>query len=235
MGKAGIFQKWVKPIKPLVLFDLDGTLLDTEPLIIESMTVVLKSYLPNIELSRNEQLSWLGPTLTENLGHYLPEDKIQEAFDLYRKHNRDIHPTLLKPIQDAESTLKTLKAKGYTLGIVSSKKKDMVEYGLELAGFKDFFSVIIGYDEVQHHKPDPEGLLNACKELKIPSDDVVYVGDAHTDLQAAHRADMYSIAYLSHPERQAALLAEKPNASITSLLEIEAILEKDHAWTHSLT
>jgi len=234
LGKVGFFRKLFKPVKPVVLFDLDGTLLDTEPLIIESMTHVLKSYLPQIQLTREEQLAWLGPTLTENLSHYLPEDKIEEAFDLYRKHNREIHPKLLKPIQDAEVLLKTLKTKGYTLGIVSSKKKDMVEFGLELAGFKAFFDVIIGYDEVDHHKPDPEGLLKACKELNLPSDDVVYVGDAHTDVQAAHRADMYSIAYLSHPERQAALLAEKPNVSITSLLEIEAILEKDHAWTHSM-
>lgn len=234
-GKLGLFREWFKPAKPIVLFDLDGTLLDTEPVIIETMKRVLNKYRPDLVVDRDMEISFLGPTLKQTLTRFLPEEQIPEAIEVYRTINRELHEGNLKPIDHAPELLAHLKEQGYTLGIVSSKKKDMVEYGLSLMDLQDYFQVIIGYDEVKEHKPSPEGILNACKALKVGHDEVIYVGDTYTDIGAANNAGVYSIAYLTHPERQDAIHNEKPNATITDLLEIEEILKRDHSWTSSLT
>ena len=235
LGRLGVFRRFTPKKKPLLIFDLDGTLLDTEPLIIESFDHVLKTYRPDLTITREMELSFLGPTLYENLSKYLPEEKVNEAVELYRKHNREIHPTKLKEIPNATALLTQLKDEGYALGIFSSKKKDMVEYGLSLVGWSSMFEVIVGYDEVTHHKPHPEGLLKTIQLMKGSVDSAVYVGDTYTDIQAAHACGVYSVAYLSHPERQEAIHAEKPNATLNDLSELTEHLKGDHEWTHSLT
>ena len=129
----------------------------------------------------------------------------------------------------------SLKEEGYTLGIVSSKKKDMVEYGVQLIGLENQFEVIVGYDEVKKHKPSPEGIFIACKQLGYDHDNCIYVGDTSTDILAANNAGLYSVAYLTHPERRDAILDAKPNATIENLNELKELLKKDITWTRSLT
>jgi phosphatidylglycerol:prolipoprotein diacylglycerol transferase len=142
---------------------------------------------------------------------------------------------MIKPMPDALEVISQLKAEGYKLGIVSSKKKDMVEYGMRLVGFTDEFDVIIGYDEVKEHKPSPEGILNACIALGVDHDNMLYIGDTSTDIHAANNAGIYSVAYLTHPERRDAIHQAKPNATIEHLSELITLLKKDITWTNSTT
>lgn len=121
------------------------------------------------------------------------------------------------------------------MAVVSSKKKQAVELGLQLTGLDGYFKTIIGYDEVKKYKPDPEGLLNACKALNMYHDDAIYVGDTDTDMIAADRAGMYSVALITHPERKEALLKAKPNEAINDLMELIPILGKNISWTRSTT
>jgi HAD superfamily hydrolase (TIGR01509 family) len=133
----------------------------------------------------------------------------------------------------AKELLGALKEKNYTLGIVSSKKKDVVELGLKLTHLDSYFSTIIGYDEVKKYKPDPEGLINACKALNVYRDDAIYVGDTDTDMMAADKAGMYAVALITHDERKQAILDTKPNEAIHDLMELLPILEKKISWTRS--
>lgn len=235
LGWSGFFTRFFKKPKPILLFDLDGTLLDTEPLIIETFKQTLKKYKPDLVLTRDDEIGFLGPTLHESLEKYLDPESAKLAFDDYRKLNIELHPSLIKTMPHAKELLEALQAKGYTMAIVSSKKKEAVQLGLQLTGLDAYFSVIIGYDEVKHFKPDPEGLLKACTELKAYHDDAIYVGDSHTDMIAADKAGMYSVAYLTHEERKQDLLDTKPNATITDLMDLLPILEKDISWTRSTT
>lgn len=233
LGWAGVFRKLLKKKKPIILFDLDGTLLDTEPVIIETFKQIFKKYRPELTLTRDQEISFLGPTLHDTLAKFLPEDEAQRAFNDYRELNIKLHPEYIKPMPQAKELLEALKAKGYTMGIVSSKKKDVVELGLQLTQMDQYFSTIVGYDEVKKFKPDPEGLLLACKNMKEYHDDVIYVGDTDTDMLAADKAGMYSVALITHPERKDAILSANPNIAIHDLMELLPILEKDISWTRS--
>lgn len=235
MGKLGVFQRFIKKDKPILLFDFDGTLADTEPLIIESMKMTIHKYRPDVVINREEEISFLGPTLIQVLSRYLDEKDLPEAIESYRINNKEIHSKLIKPMPDALEVIRQLKAEDYKLGIVSSKKKDMVEYGMRLIGFSQEFDVIIGYDEVKEHKPSPEGILNACSALGVDHDNMLYIGDTSTDIHAANAAGIYSVAYLTHPERRDALLQANPNATIEHLSDLLILLKKDITWTNSTT
>lgn len=235
LGWAGIFARFFKAPKPILLFDLDGTLLDTEPLIIETFKQTLKKYSPEVTMTRDQEIGLLGPTMHESLAKYMPEDKVPEALEAYRKINVELHPSLIKTMPHAAELLQALKAQGYTMAIVSSKKKDTVELGLKLTGLDAYFQTVIGYEEVKKYKPDPEGLITACKALGKSHDDAIYVGDTDTDMMAAHNAGMFSVALLTHDERKQAILDTKPNASITDLMDLLPILERRISWTRSTT
>ncbi len=233
LGWSGLFRRFFKKVKPVILFDLDGTLLETEPLIVETFKQVLKKYRPELTLTRDQELAFLGPTLHESLAKYLPPEEAKTAFDDYRVLNIELHESLIEPMPHAQELLDILKEKGYTMGIVSSKKKETIKLGLSITKLEGYFSTIIGYDEVSKYKPNPEGLLNACKALNVYHDDVIYVGDTDTDMLAADKAGMYSVALITHAERKNAILATNPNIAIHDLMELLPILEKDISWTRS--
>lgn len=234
LGKLGLFRKWVMTKKPAIIFDLDGTLLDTEKTIIISAETALKHFFPDLVLSAEQKLAFIGPTLHQSLAVYLQADQLEEAIEIYRKKNKEVHKTHLEVMPHALEVIQSLKEQGYPLAIFSSKKKEMVQYGLELAHMDTFFDVIIGYDEVKNHKPDPEGLLLTLKEMGCSKDNAIYVGDSHTDMEAAHSADVYSIAYLHHIERSEDVINSKPNQTISDLRDILAIVKGDQTWTHSM-
>lgn len=234
LGKLGVYHRFLPKKKPALVFDFDGTLVDTEPLILASMKYTLLKYKPDLKITEEMELAFLGPTLSETLRNYLDESLIDEAFETYRSHNKEIHDQGLKSYPMTRETLEELKAQGYPMAIFSSKKKDMVEHGLHLAGLGHLFDVIIGYDEVSKHKPDPEGLIKALNALGNGQDSVVYVGDSAMDIRAAQAIDAYTVAFLSHPKREKAVMDLKPNATIKQLDELFEILKGDHEWTQSM-
>lgn len=173
-----------------VIFDLDGTLLDTKPLIDHTFTYVFQKYYPNHELTKEELNSFFGPTLYDTFSKYCKdEDKINEMIEVYRKYNKEHHDEFVKAFPNAKSTLRTLHIKGYKICVVSSKIKEMVEYGLEQNGMLKYVDYIIGEGEVIP-KPNPCGILIAMDHFKY-SKNGIYVGDAPTDILAGSNAGNY--------------------------------------------
>ena len=174
-----------------VIFDLDGTLLDTKPLIDRSFYFTFQHHRPGYEPTEEELQSFFGPTLYESFSRYSDDEaEIAEMIKTYRKFNIEGHTTEhVKTFDGAKSLIKTLKKKGYKLAIVSSKKKDVVELGLNLYDLTKYFDVIIGGDDVKNHKPHPEGILKAMDVLK-PKRNVLYVGDNPSDILAGQNANV---------------------------------------------
>ena len=234
LGMLGVFRRWMQQRKPVILFDLDGTLLNTAPAILASYRMLFKKYRSEEEFTPEIQMEVQGPPLLAMFEKYFPQQDPQQLVREYREHNSAVHAELVKPMEGAKQLVSDLKEQGYKLGIVSTKAREMILLGLKLNEMDSFFDVIVGQDEVKKGKPDPEGILTACRLLKEGHDSVVYVGDSVTDMQAARNAGVFSVAYLYHAQRREAMEKEKPNRMIDQLLQLEDLLKEDLVWTNSM-
>ncbi|MCG7336224.1 pyrophosphatase PpaX [Sporosarcina sp. ACRSM] len=174
-----------KPITTL-LFDFDGTLLDTNELIIQTFQTVLGNHYPG-KYERKDLLPFLGPTLHETFGSIDPE-KTEELIAEYRAWNTSMHDELAKEFDGVSETMRLLKAAGMKMAIVSTKRNDMIEKGLALLDVEGVFDVIIGFDDVKRTKPDPEPILLALEKLEADREEALMVGDNFHDIEGGQNA-----------------------------------------------
>lgn len=201
-----------------ILFDLDGTILDSKDLIYRSFIHTFEHFFPEHELTDAELDSFFGPPLVNTFARYTDDEaKIKEMVDYYRAYNTEAHDELVNLFPGVKETLKYLHKHNYKLGVVSSKKTDLVMHALNQFKIKDYFEIIIGADEVSRPKPDPEGILKAMKYLKSKS--CLYVGDSTSDIEAGKNAGVKTcaIAYKKDNGRAPALLAKDPDMLIDSM------------------
>ncbi|WP_160677829.1 pyrophosphatase PpaX [Clostridium sp. C8-1-8] len=173
-----------------VLFDLDGTLLDTNELIINSFKYTFKSML-NIDVSDEEITKNFGSPLYVSFKNYT-EDRIEEMIKVYRDYNEERHDTMCYAFDGVEILLSSLKQMGIKLGIVTSKRRSLAEKGLKIAGIYDYLDIIITPEDTENHKPHGEPALKACKELGISTKEAIMVGDSHFDIMCGKNAGCYT-------------------------------------------
>jgi pyrophosphatase PpaX len=169
-----------------ILFDLDGTLIDTNELIISTYLHTLEKYYPG-KYERADVLPFLGPTLHEVFGAMDPE-KVEEMVLDYRTYNLANHDSLVKEFVGVMETIETLKKKGYKLAIVTTKREDVAFKGLRLMKLDPFFDVMIAYDHVKKVKPDPEPIFLALEKLDSKPEETLMVGDNFHDVLAGKNA-----------------------------------------------
>ncbi len=205
-----------------ILFDNDGTLMDTKALIDRSFIYTFEHFRPEMKLTEEDLDSFFGPTLYQTFSRYSEDEaEIQEMIKYYRAFNEPNHDNLAKPFNGAKETLKTLHKKGYKLGVISSKKNGLLVHGLEHFGLAEYLDVIIGADDVKNHKPAPDGILLAKEKLNAKN--ILYVGDTKVDMDAARNANVKSAGclYISHPE---IMLDAKPDYVINDLPDLLKVL-----------
>jgi pyrophosphatase PpaX len=176
---------------PVLLFDFDGTVVDSGGIILASMrhaieTVLARTY-PEEELMANVG----GPGLEAQMAAFAP-DRVEELVRVYRAHNEPLHDELLA-CAGMEQALATLKADGCTLGLVTAKRRATVELAFERLPLAQFFDVVVGGDETTRHKPDPAPLHLALERLHAEPDAAAYVGDSPYDMQAARAGGLYAV------------------------------------------
>lgn len=225
LGLLGVFRKLTYH-KPVVLFDLDGTLLDTKELIQDSLRYVFGKYEPQLELTEELLEFCLGPSLQTIFSTYSTKDTNLLAEE-YIAHNLERHPALLKAFPNAQETLRQLKEQGFQVGVVSTKRKDSIELGLSLCQLAEYVDVVIGAGDVNQQKPDPEGILLACEKLNVSKDWIIYVGDNITDIQAGKRANAFTIGVNWTSKGPAVLKNENPDRMIDNLLEVVAVAKEE--------
>lgn len=170
-----------------ILFDLDGTLIDTDELVMESYRHLFRKFRPDYHPNRTELLSFLGPPLKEMFPLYFKED-----FDLllkeYRLFNIAQHPTYVTAYDGVMDTLTWLKKQGYLIAVITSKLRESALVGLDLVGATPMIDFLVGLDDVSHHKPHPEGILSACQHFHMFPSETMMIGDSASDLQAGLNA-----------------------------------------------
>lgn len=209
---------------PVVLFDLDGTVVDSGKIILASFRhatrTVLGREIPDEILMRNVG----GSSLLEQMRELDPE-RADELADVYRVRNHALHGEL-EPCAGMPEALAQLKAEGRRLGIVTAKRREVAALSLaRLPANGATFDVVVGADETDLHKPHPEPILYALAELGAEPHDAAYVGDSPFDVGAAKAAGTYAVAVTwggMHPLE--ATLAQGPDAVVSSAAELLDVL-----------
>ncbi|QQZ10363.1 pyrophosphatase PpaX [Heyndrickxia vini] len=173
-----------------ILFDLDGTLIDTNELIISSFLHTLNGYYPD-QYKREDVLPFIGPSLYATFSS-IDKERTEEMIENYRAYNLENHDLLVKEFNGVFETLQTLHQNGFKMAIVSTKKRDTIIRGLKLTNLDQFFDIIISLDEVEHEKPHPEPVQKALKLLHSTPNEAIMVGDNFHDILAGKNAGTLS-------------------------------------------
>ena len=182
-----------------VIFDLDGTLIDSIELIVRSYEhAVLEHGLPSP--GRSEWLRWLGTPLKHQFSLLVGECEDQEArvealIRTYRAWNLAHHDELVKPYRGVTEAVARLAADGRTLGIVTSKMRASAQRGMLHVGLEpQWFQAVVGLEDTARHKPDPAPLLLALDQLGVAPEQAIYVGDSPHDAACAQAAGATAMA-----------------------------------------
>ncbi|MDQ0208637.1 HAD family hydrolase [Alkalicoccobacillus murimartini] len=168
-----------------ILFDLDGTLHDSEKWYIQACCNCIESFRKST-LTTEEKNYLIGKPITRILNEWFSgqEEIILESFfEHYEMINGQV-----EEYAGVYEMLSELKNRGIKMGIVSSKYRRYVVQELQNTNLISFFDVIVGLDDCTNHKPDPEPLLKAMRTLNQKAEDCLYIGDQPTDILAAFNA-----------------------------------------------
>jgi pyrophosphatase PpaX len=208
---------------PVVLFDLDGTVIDSGAIILASMRHAAKEVL-GAEVSDEVLMAAVGGPGLEAQMHSPSPEKVDELVDVYRAHNEPLHDELVC-CAGMDDVLVRLKDEGRRLGIVTAKRRQTVELAFARIPIAHLFETVVGGDETAQHKPDPEPLLLALDRMDASPEEAAYVGDAPFDVQSAKAAGVFSVGVTwggIHTRER--LEAEKPDALVNSAEELHGVL-----------
>ncbi len=206
-----------------VLFDLDGTLINTNELIIESFQHAMREHL-NKEISREEVVMTFGEPLRGAMLRY-DEENVDEMLSIFRKYNEAKHDELAEEYQGVYEGISKLKEKGIKTALVTSKRKKMTERGLKLVKVYGFMDAIVTPEDTQKHKPSGEPALKACELLGVEPCETIMVGDSHNDILCGKDAGCYTclVSYTALPMEE--MMSYEPDFIIDSLTELEGLID----------
>jgi pyrophosphatase PpaX len=176
---------------PVVLFDLDGTVIDSGAIILASMRHAAETVVGGSWADHELMKTVGGPGLEAQM-LALDPGRVDELVRVYREHNEPLHATL-ECCAGMDDALATLRDRGHRLGIVTAKRRLTVDLAFARLPIEQLFETVVGGDETEHHKPHPEPLLLALERLGASPADAAYVGDSPFDMQAAKAAGLYAI------------------------------------------
>lgn len=211
--------------KTTIIFDLDGTVLDTFDVIRHNYIDIFSKYLPDYQYTEEEIKSFFGPPLIDTLYSVTNDmEKAEFLANEYRKISIENHYKYLKIFPDTHEVFKKLKKKGYSFTIASNKAHSAIELGLKIMDLLKYFDLIIGLDDVINPKPNEEGIEKIKKA--ISSDNYVLVGDTPIDIKTAHNANIPSIAVTYALTSEEILLKANPTLIAHSMKEVYEKLEE---------
>ncbi|HKP87366.1 MAG TPA: HAD-IA family hydrolase [Blastocatellia bacterium] len=215
-----------------VLFDLDGTLINTTDLILRCFGHCWQTVC-GVEHSREALIATFGIPLGEAMRRLMRgspasdvavnEDLVGRLLLEYRSFNVANHDQLAQPFDGVREVLEELRRRGYLIGVVTSKSRELASRGLKLCSLDELIDAAVFLEDTTIHKPQPEPVLAALAKLDLRADSAAYVGDSSHDLIAGRRAGVRTVAALWGPFPRAELEREQPDhlaESIGALLEI---------------
>lgn len=206
-----------------VLFDFDGTLIDTNELIYRSFIYTFDQY--GYKFTDEEILQFNGPPLQETFSKINP-DLADEMVRTYREHNAKHHDEYVKLFPNVQETLDVLQENGFQLAIVSAKMRVGVEQGMEITNLSSYFDTIITIDDVTNPKPHPESVHKALENLFAEPEQAIMIGDNYHDIKAGNKAGTKTAGVAWSTKGEAYLQQYNPTymlKDMTDLLEIVGV------------
>ena len=215
-----------------VLFDLDGTLIDTTDLILRCFSHSWRA-VHGLEHSREALIATFGIPLREAMRRLLAQSDgsairdegvlIDRLLAEYRSFNVANHDVIARPFDGTRQVIEELRRRGYRIGVVTSKGRDLAMRGLKLCALDELLDTDVCLEDTDVHKPAPEPILAALARLNLRPEEAAYVGDSCHDIVAGRRAGVVTVAALWGPMPRADLECERPDRlaeTVTDLLEI---------------
>ncbi len=174
----------------LYLFDLDGTLLDSDQMIIETFHYLYKVYKPkDFKVDDKKLLTFSGPPIKISLKQEFPELDQEELLKVWRRESLNNYPIYTKLFPGSLEILSTLVEKNYKVAIVTNKHRHAADEAFKLFGIADLGIWSVSGDDIKEQKPVPEGIFLAMEHFGIKNKkDVVYIGDSIYDAKTAENA-----------------------------------------------
>jgi pyrophosphatase PpaX len=209
---------------PVVLFDLDGTVIDSGPMILASMQHAAKTVLGKDIPEPVLAAAVGGPGLTAQM-RALDPARVDELVEAYRLHNEPLHDEL-EAFWEVAEVLPRLRQEGRRLGIVTAKRHATVQLAFDrLPELQENFDVVIAAEDTERHKPDPAPIFAALDRLDAEAEEAAYVGDSPFDIRAAKAAGVHAIAVTwggIHPSER--LQQEEPDVLVEHAEELLGVL-----------
>lgn len=208
-----------------VLFDLDGTLVDTYDLILASQRYATRKVLGRV-ISDERLMATVGTPLEDQMADYTDDPAvIVELCAVYREHNAHVTDELIKCFDGIVDELECLRGAGVRMGVVTSKRADVARLAMDRYGITAYMECLVGGTDTARHKPEPDPVLKGCELLGVDSAECIYVGDSPFDILAGNAAGCKTLAVTWGMFAEDKLVAEKPTRVVREVSSLaEALL-----------
>ena len=186
---------------PTVLFDLDGTLVDSGAIILASFKHAARTVLAR-DVEEEQIAALVGGSNLHDQMRVLSPAHVDELVRVYREHNRPLHDEL-EAFEGVEELMGTLSEEGRKLGIVTAKGRQTVDLAFAVLSLERYFDAVVTADMTDRHKPDPAPVFKALELLESEPADAAFVGDSPYDIAAGKAAGVFTVAVSwgkIHPE-----------------------------------
>lgn len=175
-----------------ILFDFDGTVMDTNEVIIQSWQHTFRT-LEGKERAVEEIIKTFGEPLALTMEKTFPQVPVEESIGIYRSYHYDNFGELISLFPGMEALIQELRRRGYKIGLVTSRLKATTMQGLDKYGIKDYFETVVTAEDTNKHKPDPEPIYIALRQLGSKPENSIMVGDTMFDILCAKNAGVQSV------------------------------------------
>ena len=185
----------------LYLFDLDGTLIDSDQMLIETFHELYKIYRPGYMPEDSYIRTFSGPQITETLSKEFPNEDQTKMMNEYRERSRKYYDQYVRLFPNVMKMLEMLKNKGIKFGIITNKHRYATQYTYKLLDLEKFDIFSVCADDVKNLKPAPDGVYESMEHFGVENkEDVIYIGDGYIDYLTAKNAGIH-FGYISWSPR----------------------------------
>ena len=209
-----------------LLFDLDGTLVDSIELILSSFRYTFRQHLGEVPPD-SKWIAGLGTPLFTQLKEFTQEDALARAMiATYRQYQLAHHDEFMRSYPGVSEAMAELRARGHATAVVTSKMSDLAIRALDFTGLRDTIDLVIGMEDTERHKPDPEPVRVALAKLGRAANEAVFLGDSPHDIASGNAAGVITVAAQWGPFSRQELDAAKPGYQVLRMAEFPALIAR---------